>query len=158
MELKVVLLFTYKMLRIRFYIVTLFPKNSSSKIKDSGERYKILKISFGNKTIVYLEGISDRNIVEELIPFIIKVNRSSFPEIGDKEYYISDLIGVDLFCPITDRKLGIIKSSYDNGAQVVFEVELLDGKIVDIPFIEQFFKSVDLEKRVAKVVLPRVVE
>lgn len=142
-------------------VVTLFPNSSNgsiSSIRSEGEEFKISKISFGNKVIVYLDGILDINIVEEMVPFVIKVERETFPVTEDDEYYISDLVGLNVIDPITRNELGKIYGSYDNGAQVVFEIELKNGKRIDVPFVGDFFKNIDIEKGEVELILPQVVE
>ncbi len=137
--------------------ISLYPSDSSSSLSSRGQEFEIDQISFGNKTIVYLKGISDRNIVDAMIPFTIKVDRASFPKLEEGEFYISDLIGVSVFDAHTGNRLGEILDFYDNGAQVVLIMQI-NGKKMDILFIDQFVPKVDLENERVEVFIPEVVD
>ena len=136
--------------------IYLFPRDSSSSLKQSGETFKITKISFGNKVIAYLQGVVDRNTVESMIPFDIKIDRASLKDLDSCELYVFDLIGWDVFEYGSGRLIGKVINSYDNGAQTVFVVQ---GKAqsFDIPFVESFVPVVDKDKRLLHVVIPEYV-
>ena len=61
-------------------VISIFPKSPASTIAKEGLEIKIENIHFGNKVICYLEDITDRNIVEEMLPFTIYYPREKFPE------------------------------------------------------------------------------
>ena len=141
--------------------VFLFPKEARSSLEDEGECFEIAKISFGNKTIAYLkrdgEEISDRNIVEDLLPFIIKVPREEFPELDEGEIYLSDLLGINVRDLFNDKIIGTVYRTFDNGAQTVVTIKLHSGKLVDIPFVENFIPVVDIENKEIGVHMPHFV-
>ena len=155
--------FTFNLFNLEDSVLTngskimIFPKSKESSVDSDGEMVTIKEIAFGNKVIVYLEGISDRNIVEKMIPFIIKVPRDSFPEVKNDEYYINDLVGLKVFNDRDGSEIGVIEDSYDNGAQVVFVVKMTRGKLIDIPFTKNFFPLVDTENGLVRVILPSFV-
>ncbi|MBT6324353.1 MAG: 16S rRNA processing protein RimM [Bdellovibrionales bacterium] len=126
------------------------------KDKQSKE-IKIEKIRFGNKVIVKLEGINDRTTLEKLLPFEIFVSRDLFPEIDSSdEFYISDILGTDVFDFKTKQKIGVIDSFYDNGAQVVYVIKGNEQNF-ELPFVEQFFPIVKLDKNRIEIVLPEII-
>ena len=135
--------------------ITLIPKNSSSSIDKNGEVFFIDKISFGNKTICYLKDVTDRNVVEAMIPFEIKVARDIFPEPEEGEFYVSDLIGMQVLEHGTDRELGKVAKYFDNGMQLILTIR--GAKSFDIPFVENFVPEVDLDAGKMWVVIPEVV-
>ena len=137
-------------------IITLKPKDSSSSLSPEGEEFKIKSISFGNKTMCYLDGITDRNIVEAMIPFQIFYPRAKFPETEEGEFYLNDLIGVDVF-NTNEKKVGVIHSTYDNGAQTVLRIKT-KTEIFDLPFIDNFFPEVDIENNKIIMNQPEIVE
>lgn len=123
-------------------IITLIPSDRSSSIEVEGAEFKIKSIQFGNKTLCYLEDITDRNIVEAMIPFLIYYPRSRFPEVSDNEFYLNDLIGVEVF-NTNGKRVGEIHSSYDNGAQTVLRIQT-KTEIFDLPFVDNFFPEIDI--------------
>ncbi len=136
--------------------VTLFPRTAESKIPDEGQLFKIKNISFGNKPICYFEDLVDRNITESIIPFDVYVDRDCFPELDDGEFYIADLIGLDVIDSETREKLGRVTRYFDNTAQIVLTMNI-NNEIIDLPFIDQFFPEVDVEAGYIVVVRPEVV-
>ena len=137
-------------------IVELFPKDSSSSINTSGESFKIKSIQFGNKTICYLDEITDRNIVEAMIPFTIMYPRSKFPKPQEGEFYLNDLVAMEVI-NTAGETIGEIHSFYDNGAQTVLRIKLSD-EIIDLPFVDNFFPDVDLENKKVTMITPEISE
>lgn len=132
--------------------VSLFPVDQRSSLKKEGEVFTIKKISFGNKTIVSLAQVTDRNRAEEIIPFSIHVSRESFPEAEEGEFYLSDLIGLKVLDNQSGEEIGQVKDISDNSVQVILEIR---GKInTDLLFLEQFVPEVDIEGGFIKVNIP----
>ncbi len=126
-------------------VITLIPLASASSLNPQGEQFKISSISFGNKVIAYLEGVRDRNRVEELLPFKIMLERRAFPPTKRGEFYLVDLIGIKVFCHHSNRLIGEVVKMYDNRAQDVVVIRKTSGEILELPLIDQFFPVVDLE-------------
>ena len=130
-------------------VITIYPLNDSSDISKDGKDIKIEAIHFGNKTICYLNGVKDRNIVEAMLPFSVHYPRSEFPELKSGEWYLDDLVGLNVF-NLDGVEIGKVDSFYDNGAQSVLCLKL-KGQKLELPFIDAFFPYVDIEKN--KIVL-----
>ena len=137
--------------------ITLLPLNEKSKVSASGDVYRIKNIRFGNKVIVTLEGIDNRNVVEEMIPFKVMVDRENFPETDDNEYYVADLLGLKVLEDTTGDELGVVHDFYDNGQQVVLILKLKDS-LVDLIFLDQFVPVVDIEGGFIRVNLPEYID
>lgn len=138
-------------------IVTLTPRSQSSSIPQDGKEYKIQKISFGNKTIVTLDGINDRNIVEAMVPFDIYFSRENFPETDPDEYYLNDLLGLEVIDFITKKPVGRVVDFYENGVQVILKIKT-ETDFIDLLFIEQYIKEVDVEKGMIEAMIPVIIE
>ncbi|WP_198296008.1 ribosome maturation factor RimM [Bacteriovorax sp. Seq25_V] len=136
--------------------VMLFPRSPESKISEQGQVFKIKTINFGNKPICYFENLTDRNVTESLIPFDIFVDRDSFPELEEGEFYISDLIGLDVIDFETREKLGRVTKYFDNTAQIVLTMKI-NNEFIDLPFVDQFFPEVDVEAGFIAIVKPEVI-
>ncbi len=139
------------------FSIKIFPLNEKSSISLNGEVYKIKNIRFGNKVIVTLFGVDNRNVVEKMIPFKVMVDRSDFPETEDNEYYVADLLGLKVINFSNNDELGVVKDFYDNGQQIVLVLKLKDS-LVDLLFIEQFVPEVNIEEGYLKIILPEFVE
>lgn len=138
--------------------VTLFPKSEGSSINKDGEEFTIKSIAFGNKVIVYLDEVSDRNKVEEIIPFEVYVDRELFPDTEEDEFYISDLVGLEVRVEGTEEVYGKVSSFYDNSAQVVLVIKGSGNQVQELPFIEEFFPIIDIEDGYITMVLPDFIE
>lgn len=136
--------------------ISLFPRNDSSSIRPEGEIFKILNISFGNKVIAYLEGVTDRNTTEAMIPFEININRSDLPELDSGEFYAEDFIGWEVYEHSSKQMIGKVTNYYDNGAQIIFVIEG-QNKTIEIPFVENFVPVIDEEQHSLQVVIPKYV-
>ncbi len=137
--------------------ITLLPLNEKSKIPATGVVHKIKNIRFGNKIIVTLLGVDNRNVVEEMIPFKIMVDRDDFPETEEDEYYVADLLNLKVLDSSNDSELGVVKDFYDNGQQVVLVLKL-KNELVDLIFIDQFVPVVNIEEGFIKVNLPEYID
>jgi 16S rRNA processing protein RimM len=117
----------------------------------------IEKIRFGNKVICQFEGIKDRTQLESFIPFEIYLERESFPETEGDEIYLIDLIDMD----VVDEGgvvIGRLESFSDNGMQYLFEVRLIDGEKIILPYVESFFPLIDLENKKITMIMPEYTE
>ncbi|MFG1484094.1 ribosome maturation factor RimM [Halobacteriovorax sp. GFR7] len=129
---------------------------SGSKISKDGEEKEIKTISFGNKVIAYLSGVDNRNITEEMLPFEIYVSRDIFPDIEDEdEFYMSDIVGLDVYDLEKEDIVGKVVKYFDNGAHIVL-VTKVNGKHVDIPFVDHFVKLVNLEENRVECYIPHL--
>lgn len=138
-------------------IVSLLPRSTSSSVPQDGKDFKIKKISFGNKTIVTLDGVNDRNQVEAMVPFDIYFDRANFPETEDDEYYLNDLLGLEVFDFVTKKSIGRVMDFYENGAQVVLKIKT-ENEIFELLFIDQYVPEVDIDKGRIEVLIPEMIE
>ncbi|MFA6239250.1 MAG: ribosome maturation factor RimM [Bacteriovorax sp.] len=138
-------------------IVSLLPRSASSSIPQDGKDFKIKKINFGNKTIVTLDGVNDRNLVEAMVPFDIYFDRANFPETEEDEYYLNDLLGLEVFDFITKKAVGRVMDFYENGVQVVLKIKT-EREIIDLLFIEQYVPVVEIDNGRIEVIIPEIIE
>ena len=137
--------------------VWLFPSSPKSKLSSQGEEWVIEKLRFGNKVICQFKGIKDRTQLESLIPFELYLDRKNFPELDEDEFYLVDLIDMDVVNE-EQIKVGILKSFSDNGHQYLFDVLLLSGEVITLPYVDAFFPEVDMEKKQITMVMPEYTE
>jgi 16S rRNA processing protein RimM len=138
-------------------VVTLTPRSSASSVPQDGKEFKISAISFGNKAIARLEGVLDRTTVEAMVPFDIHMDREMLPETEDDEYYVNDLLGLEVYHYFTKELLGRVMDFYENGAQVVLKIKT-DKEILEVIFISNFVPVVEIEKNRMEIIPPIMVE
>jgi len=138
--------------------VYLFPSGSASKLSASGELFTIKTLRFGNKVVISFKEIVDRNHVEEILPFTLKLSRESFPEPDDDEFYLSDIIGWDVINDATDEFIGTLTKFYENGAQEVFCIEKKTGEMIEIPYVDHFVPSIDFDKKEVRINPPEYID
>jgi 16S rRNA processing protein RimM len=92
--------------------------------------------------IVQLKGLSSRDQAERLVGGSLFVERSSLPELGEGEYYWTDLIGMD----VTNTKkelIGQIVHIMATGANDVLVIATGEKEVL-VPATEEVIKEVDL--------------
>lgn len=136
--------------------VTLFPKGSGSSIPKEGQDFTISQIQFGNKVIVFLKDIDNRNVTEAMIPFTVMVDRSAFPEASESEFYLNDLIGLRVSNHETGEEVGILEDFYDNTVQIVLIIKGR-GEQIEVPFLDQFVPEVDIDAGTMSIVVPEYI-
>jgi 16S rRNA processing protein RimM len=137
--------------------VTLTPRSPASSVPQDGKDFVVKKISFGNKAIATLEGVNDRNTVEAMIPFDIYMDRQTFPETDDDEYYINDLLGLEVYHYYTKNFIGRVIDFYENGAQIVLKIKT-ENEIIEVLFMNQYVPMVDIDQNRLEIIPPIMVE
>ncbi|MEI8348172.1 MAG: ribosome maturation factor RimM [Pseudomonadota bacterium] len=132
--------------------VMLIPRDKKSSLPSEGKVFTIKDIAFGNKVIVYLQGIDDRTVVEKMLPFNIYFPKKELPTLDAGEYYIQDLLQCSLYSS-EGVHLGKVENFYDNGAQIVLALDL-NGRKIELPFIPVYFLQVDITQKKIVVCLP----
>ena len=119
---------------------------------------KIESVRLHKKCVIKLEDVNSREEIESLLPFSLGVDRSSFPALeNDNEFYLTDLVNLDVYCSKTDKLLGKVDHFYENGAQAVLSISKLSGELVDLPFVDHFFPIVDLKEKKVFMLEPDVI-
>ena len=92
-----------------------------------------------------------------MIPFDIHVDRESFPETEEDEYYINDLLGLEVYHYYTKSLVGRVMDFYENGAQVVLKIKT-DKEIIEVLFLNQYVPVVDIDQNRLEIIPPILVE
>jgi 16S rRNA processing protein RimM len=133
--------------------IILRPMGEESSL-DYDEVYKVKSISYGNKPFVYLYGVDDRNIVEDILPVSIHIKECDLPLKEEGEFYLYELIGLDVVNE-KGKAVGVIDGHFDNGAQPVLKIKLNNGGILELPFVDNFFPEIDLENKKVVMITPK---
>ena len=106
------------------------------------EQMKIEKVRFKkNIAIVKIKGIDDINLIEKYKGEIVEINEEDEPELPKGEYYIKDLIGMDVY---TDegKLLGKLDDIFNTGANDIYQV----GDIL-LPATDEVLKQIDTQNK-----------
>ena len=116
---------------------------------DTGRELRRLEISgvkfYKNLAILKFKGIDNINDIEMYKGKDLWVLREDAQELGEDEYYIGDLIGMDVFLE-DGNHFGILKDVMETGANDVYIVITDDGQEVLLPAIYDCILDVNVEE------------
>lgn len=115
---------------------------------DTGKEIRELEIwnvkFFKNLVILKFKGIDNINDIEMYKGRDLWIPREEAQELDEDEYYIADLIGMDVI--LEDGKhFGTLKDVMETGANDVYVVKTEDGGEVLLPAIHECILDVDVE-------------
>jgi 16S rRNA processing protein RimM len=112
--------------------------------------------------IAKINDINDRNKAELIRGMEIFTDRSNFKENKKNEFYIVDLIGLDVIRE--NIKIGKVINVFNHGAGAIIEIEFNSKNIPkgyqnieNFPFKDEFFPKIDIENGSITIVLPEMV-
>ena len=115
---------------------------------------KITGVKFSKQLVILrFEGYENPNDIEKYKGKSLFVTRENAVPLGKDEYYIADLIGMEVISEEGDR-LGTLKEVMQNIANDVYIIEQENGEELLLPAIKQCILSVDVEKMVMRVRQP----
>lgn len=125
-------------------------KKNMELILDTGKEELLLTVEsvkfFKQFVILKFKGIDNINDVEKYKTKSLYVTRANAVRLKKDEYYIADLIGMDVREDNGD-KLGILKEVIETGANDVYVISLENGKELLLPAIKECILNVDVENR-----------
>ncbi|MBR6679979.1 MAG: 16S rRNA processing protein RimM [Clostridia bacterium] len=114
----------------------------------NGDEYTKLKVKkaavFKQFVIASLEGIDDMDKAMEMKGIILYAKRADF-KLKKGEYFIADIIGLDVIHIDTQEKLGTLKEVINRGSSDLYVVDTALGERM-VPVVDEFIKSVDVNK------------
>lgn len=115
---------------------------------DTGREKRRLEIEnvkyFKNLVILKFKGINNINDIEMYKQRELWILREDAQELEDDEYYIADLIGMEVVLE-DGSKFGTLKDVMETGANDVYIVEDMKGEEVLLPAIKGCILDVDVE-------------
>ena len=116
---------------------------------DTGKELRRLNIQnvkfFKNLAILKFEGIDNINDIEMYKGRELWIPREEAQELGEDEYYVADLIGMDVLLE-NREKFGVLRDVMETGANDVYIVDRVDGEEILLPAIHDCVLDVDVEK------------
>ena len=120
-----------------------------SVLLDTGREYMELEIEnvkyFKQYAILKFKEIDNINDIEKYKGRSLYVTRDQAIPLEEDEYYIADLIGLDIYLE-NGEKFGVLKDVMETGANDVYIVETEEGKEVLIPAIHECVLDIDVEE------------
>lgn len=116
---------------------------------DTGKELTELEVQsvkfFKQFVILKFRGIDNINDIEIYKGKSLLVPREDAVELEENEYYIADLIGMEVFTE--DGRFGVVKDVMETGANEVYIVDSDDHGEVLIPAIRQCVLDVNVEEK-----------
>ncbi|HIF20294.1 MAG TPA: ribosome maturation factor RimM [Gammaproteobacteria bacterium] len=108
----------------------------------------------GNKIVIKLEGVNDRDDADLLKNLQIKVNRFDLPKLDENSYYWGDLIDFNVI-DTKGKHVGKVDSLFSTGSNDVLVIIDEAKERLLVPFImEEVIKCVDLAKELISIDWP----
>lgn len=130
-------------------------KNLKKVILNTGKEQIPLEIEnvkfFKQFVILKFKGIDNINDIEKYKGKSLFVDRENAVKLEKDEYYIADLIGMQVFTE--EGRLGVLKDVLETGANEVYVVDSDKYGEVLIPAIQQCILDVNVEEQTMKVYL-----
>lgn len=105
--------------------------------------------------LVHIVGVDDRDVARQYCQKNIVVEKSQFPELEQGEYYWYQLEGLSVVTCQGDKRLGVVDSIMETGANDVLVVkgdkDSLDREERLVPYSDQYILRIDLEEAVIEV-------
>lgn len=92
--------------------------------------------------IVRFDGVSNRNDAEALRGREVSILRTELPDLDEDEFYLADLIGLDV--RDGETVLGSVEAVFEYPSCVCLKVRSDDG-VRELPILEPWFERLDLE-------------
>lgn len=105
----------------------------------------VLSASVYKETVIFtFEGIDSIEKAARLKGKTLFADREDF-DLDEGEYFLADIIGLDVIDAVSGKKYGTVESVNTNSAQLIYEVRTEDG-IRLLPAVDAFIKRVVLEE------------
>ena len=124
-------------------------------VKEAGDyrEIKVLHTSiFKSFVLAALEGVDDMDKAIALKGTTLYAAREDF-ELEEGDFFIADLIGLDVIDSISGKLYGKISDVINRGASDIYVVKTPAGERM-MPAVEEFVKKIDLEKGVFVETIP----
>lgn len=95
--------------------------------------------------ILGFEGITDRDAAEELRGANLTIPQSARRQLEEEEFWPEELEGLEVRSP-GGRQLGWVTGVVFGEAQDRLALELLEGRNVEVPFVDELVKEVRIEE------------
>lgn len=124
-------------------------------VLDTGREKLDLEIQsvrfFKQFVIVKFKGIDNINDIEKYKGKSLFVTRENAVELEEDEYYIGDLIGMEVYTDDSEERFGVLKDVMETGANEVYIITSENHGEVLLPAIYECILDIDVEAKKMKV-------
>ena len=128
-------------------------KKLKNVLLDTGRERLELEVQsvkfFKQFVIVKFRGIDNINDIEKYKGKSLLVPREDAVELGEDEYYIADLMGMEVFTE--EGRFGVLKDVMETGANEVYIIDADEHGEVLVPAIHDCILDVNIEEKVMKI-------
>ncbi len=128
-------------------------KKLKNVLLDTGRERLQLEVQsvkfFKQFVIVKFRGIDNINDIEKYKGKSLLVPREDAVELGEDEYYIADLMGMEVFTE--EGRFGVLKDVMETGANEVYIIDSDEHGEVLVPAIHDCILDVNIEEKVMKI-------
>ena len=95
--------------------------------------------------LLKFEGVDNINDIEMYKGRDLWIPREEAQELGEDEYYVGDLIGMDVLLE-NGEKFGVLRDVMETGANDVYVVEQVNGDEILLPAIHECILDVNVDE------------
>ena len=107
---------------------------------------------FGSNPVVYTLTEKGKNFdIEKYKGKSLFVTRENAVELEEDEYYIGDLIGMEVYTDDSEERFGVLKDVMETGANEVYIITSENHGEVLLPAIHECILDIDVEAKKMKV-------
>ena len=120
------------------------------KMRNNVKEFKVssYRVHKGNILITVNE-MYDINLVECFIGCDVLADKNDVPPLEEGEFYIDDIVGLNAYSE-DDKLLGKVCDVIIIPYNDLLEIELLDGKKVLLPYVDEYIKEIQDDKIIVK--------
>lgn len=101
-----------------------------------GDERRLLSVRAASKgAVARFDGVDDRTAAEALRGTLVEVEREALPDLGEDEFYFSDLLDLPVVAD-DGEAIGTVVAVENYGASDLVEIERPGGKRFMVPLIE----------------------
>ena len=130
-------------------IETYSPLNADNKKTYTLKIKKVTK----DLLVANISGVTSKEDADSLKGVKLYANRDNFPNLLNDEFYYSDLIGLTVLNP-SSQKIGTVSAILNHGASDIIEISTSKNDKFLLPFTKETVPTIDLPKKTIIVNLP----
>jgi 16S rRNA processing protein RimM len=115
-------------------------------LRDQQGRWYVARVTSrpgtNGRVLARFEGVDTREAAAAMQGVELAVDRSALPPLGPGEYYLTDLVGMEVRCG--DEPMGVVTAVHDHGPVDVIELD--GGRYV--PSTDEHVEAIDLDARI----------